>query len=521
MNNIKLWQRGDWAGYFGLLANNLTNLLTMIALLLFVVGFPKEMVLGRIAPAFGLAVFVASIAYGYFGISLAKKTGRSDVTALPSGPSAPSIFTVTFLVILPVFTQTKDAEFALKIGLVWCFVEAMILLVGSLLGETIRRMIPRTVLLSCLSGLGLLLLAMNPMLQSFETPMVAFAVLIIIFINWFGKSPLFAKVPTGFLLLAVGTALAWIFGLQSPEAIKTSMASFGFSPPSLHINNFLEGLPHAMPYLASAVPLGLANYIFDLENIESAHAAGDEYSTRSVMMVNGLASMLGCFFGNPFPVTVYVGHSGWKSIGAGIGYTVGTGVSMLIIALFGIGAFLLAVIPMAAIAPILIYIGIVTANQVVRESPKNEVPVIFVCLFPWIANWALTLVNNVMGAAGTNAATVGIGVLAKKGVMYQGLVHLGNGAPLASMIWGCIAIFAINNTPLRGAIAAAFGALLVLFGVIHTPTVGFAQVSAMQFVYAYLIIAAIFVLKHVLNERAATSTASSEQKAPGAKLKQA
>ncbi len=506
MDKLVLWKKGDWAGYFGLLANNLTNLLTMIALLLFVVGFPEEMVYGRIAPAFGLAVFVASVCYGYFAIQLSKKTGRTDVTALPSGPSAPSIFTVTFLVILPVYLQTKNAEFAFQIALVWCFVEAMILIGGSFLGETIRKMIPRTVLLSCLSGLGLLLLAMNPMLQSFETPLVAFAVLILIFINWFGKSPLFAKIPTGFLLLAVGTALAWAFGLQSPEAIKTSMSSFGFNPPQIHIGSFLDGLPHALPYLASAVPLGLANYIFDLENIESAHAAGDEYDTRKVMLANGLSSLLGCFCGNPFPVTVYVGHAGWKSIGSGIGYTVGTGVSMLVVSLFGFGAFLLAVIPPAAVAPILIYIGIVTANQVVRETPKNEVPVIFVCLFPWIANWALTLANNVMSAAGTSAKVVGVDVLAKKGVYYMGLVHLGNGAPLGSMIWGCIAIFAILNQPLRGAVSALAGAILVAFGVIHTPSVGWLPPDSVQFIISYLMIAAIFGIKHYANEREAAKT---------------
>ena len=48
-----LWKRGDWAGYFGLLANNLTNLLTMASLLLFVVGFPDDLVYGRVVPAFG------------------------------------------------------------------------------------------------------------------------------------------------------------------------------------------------------------------------------------------------------------------------------------------------------------------------------------------------------------------------------------------------------------------------------------------------------------------------------------
>jgi AGZA family xanthine/uracil permease-like MFS transporter len=150
----------------------------------------------------------------------------------------------------------------------------LILVGGSFLGETIRKMIPRTVLLSCLSGLGLLLLAMNPMLQAFEAPTVSFIVLLLIFINWFGKKPIFARIPTGLLLLIAGTALAWISGLQSPEAIKASMSSFGFNPPEIHVDSFLQGLPHALPYLASAVPLGLANYIFDLENIESAHAAG-------------------------------------------------------------------------------------------------------------------------------------------------------------------------------------------------------------------------------------------------------
>lgn len=158
----------------------------------------------------------------------------------------------------------------------------------------------------------------------------------------------------------------------------------------------------------------------------------------------------------------------------------------------------------------LVYIGIVTANQVVREAPKNEVPVIFVTLFPWVANWALTLTNNTLAAAGTSAKVLGADVLAKKGVYYLGLSNLGNGAPLGSMIWGCIAIFAILDKPLRGATAALVGAVLVLFGVIHSPTVGFAQPQVMPLVYAYLMIAGIFVLKHYLNQREAAAVSRAD-----------
>ena len=322
----QIWKKGDWAAFFGLFSNNLTNLLTMIALLTFVVGIPSEIVLGRIAPAFGLAVCCASVCYVIFARMLAKQTGRDDVVALPSGPSAPSIFTVTFLVLLPVYQSTQNYEFAISVGLVWGFVEGLILFIGSFLGDFLRRVVPRTVLLSCLAGLGLLLLAMNPMLQAFHTPIVSFVVLVLIFINWFGRSPMLRKIPTGLLLLIVGTILAWVFGLQDASSFKAALASAGFNPPTPHISNFLEGAQMAAPYLASAVPLALANYVFDLENIESAHAAGDPYPTRRVMIANGCSSMFGAIMGNPFPVTVYVGHTAYKEMGAGIGYTLATGV---------------------------------------------------------------------------------------------------------------------------------------------------------------------------------------------------
>src|SRR5699024_3683934 len=136
----------------------------------------------NIAPGFGLAIFVASIFYWYAGKNLMKQTGRKDVTALPTGPSAPSIFLIIFLVILPISKSTGDIYFAWKVALGWCFLEALIELSGAFIGDWLRKLIPRSVLLSCLAGLGLLLLAMNPILQSFEAPYVSFVVLALIFI---------------------------------------------------------------------------------------------------------------------------------------------------------------------------------------------------------------------------------------------------------------------------------------------------------------------------------------------------
>ncbi len=493
---LPLWKKGDLAAFFALLTNNLTNLITVIALLTVVVGIPKEIVFGRVVPAFGLGVFIASIFYVIFAMQLAKKTGRTDITALPSGPAAPAVFTITFLVLLPVMTTTNDPKMAIGIALVWGFVENMILFFGAFIGDALRRAVPRVVLLSTLAGLGLLLLAMNPMLQSFEYPVVGFIVLTLVFMNWFGRKPIFKKIPTGLLLLVAGTALGWAFGIMSPDAIREALAHAGFAPPQVHVNDLWDYLSVSGPYLASAVPLALANFVFDLENIEAADAAGDPYPTRRVLLADAGSGMIGNFFGNPFPVTVYVGHTAYKDMGAGVGYTLANGVAMLLISLFSLGGLLLAIIPAAAIAPILVFIGIVTANQVVRETPSIEIPVVFVALFPWIANWGSTLLGNALKAAGTNAGEVGSAALDGAGTFYSGLFHLGNGAPLTSLIWGAIAIFSIRNEPIKGALFAAVGGVLAFFGIIHQAVPSLGGSSQVNFMIAYFMVAALFVVKH-------------------------
>ena len=54
---LKWWKKGDIAAFFALFTNNLTNIITFTALLT-MAGLPVDMVVGRIAPAFGLAILL-------------------------------------------------------------------------------------------------------------------------------------------------------------------------------------------------------------------------------------------------------------------------------------------------------------------------------------------------------------------------------------------------------------------------------------------------------------------------------
>ena len=56
-----LWTSGDWNAFFGFGTNILVNLLTLSALLRFVLQMPDELVFKRILPASGLMMCLSKI----------------------------------------------------------------------------------------------------------------------------------------------------------------------------------------------------------------------------------------------------------------------------------------------------------------------------------------------------------------------------------------------------------------------------------------------------------------------------
>src|ERR1700722_16382215 len=111
------WVPGDWNAFFGFGTNILVNVLVLTGLLRFVLKMPDALVFGRILPATGLMLFISTVYYAWLGYQLAKKTGRNDVCALPSGISVPHMFIVTFVIMLPILIKTGDSTTAWEAGL--------------------------------------------------------------------------------------------------------------------------------------------------------------------------------------------------------------------------------------------------------------------------------------------------------------------------------------------------------------------------------------------------------------------
>src|SRR5438067_13827577 len=93
--------RGDIDGVFGLALDNLVQLLLIDVLCRNVLGFPPELIYGRVLPGAAISILVGNLAYARQARQLAERTGRTDVCALPYGINTISLFAHVFLVMLP------------------------------------------------------------------------------------------------------------------------------------------------------------------------------------------------------------------------------------------------------------------------------------------------------------------------------------------------------------------------------------------------------------------------------------
>ena len=488
-----IWTSGDWNAFFGFGTNILVNMLVLTGLLRFVLKMPDSVVFGRILPALGLMMCLSTFYYAYLAYRLAQRTGRSDVCALPSGISVPHMFIVTFVIMLPVAIKTGDPLKGWSAGLVWVFFQSFILMVGGFIAPIVRRITPRAALLGTLAGVSITFISMRPALEMYVTPQIGLVCFAIILVSWFGGVKYPRGIPAGLIAIAAGMIIGWgsnLFGLSlgglSIKGVGDAFANFGFSVPIPAVNYVFSGFEYLGVILVTAVPFGIYDLVEAMDNVESAEAAGDEYPTTRVLTADGIVSLIGCLMGNPFINAVYIGHPGWKAMGGRIGYSAATGVMVIVLSWFGIISVLLALVPVVAILPILLYIGMLIGAQSFQTTPVKHAPAIVLALTPHLAAWAKLMIDTGMASMTNAMQTVGglspeklaevktaaIMSLPQQGVIYHGLEVMGGGSILTGLVLGAIGVFVIERDFAKASAFAFAGAVLTYFGFMHGEAVG-------------------------------------------------
>ena len=471
---------GDLDGLLALGLNNLIQILLIIGLCRGVLGFSDELLFGRILPAAGISLLLGNVAYARQARLLAQREQRDDCTALPYGINTVSLFAFVFLVMLPVKLAALNAGLseadavtrAWQAGLMACLGSGLIETAGAFCAHSLRRWLPRAALLSTLAGIALGYIALGFLLRTYAHPLVCLSSLSVILLGYFAgvRWPL----PTGLLALLIGMVLAWGTGLLSTDSTNWAqgLSMVGLHLPSLQLQALWQARDDLIPWLGVIAPMGLFNLIGSLQNLESAEAAGDRYPTRASLLVDGIGTLSAAALGSCFPTTLYIGHPGFKALGARSAYSWLNGVVMASGCLLGLFGLVTLLIPVEAGLAILLYIGLAMVSQAFASTPSRHGPAVVLGILPGLAGWGALMLK-----AGVRASSTGetanpfsaelLQQLANADVWAAGAFALEQGQIITAMLLAAWLVYAIEGRFLAAAGCTAIAALLSWFGVIH------------------------------------------------------
>lgn len=465
----RLFAIGDINAFFGLMLDNMSDLVIMAAILTGVFGMPKELVLFQMLPGSAMGVLVGDLLYSWMAWRLAQKTGRNDVTAMPLGLDTPSTFGLAFGVIGPCFLATRDATLTWQVAMATIILMGVFKIAVSFCGPALRRMIPRAGLLGSIAAVALLLIAYLPFLKLFASPVVGFLSLGIVFISLLARFKLPLRMPGALAGIACGTLAYYLlstFGLlpgtAHVAAIPPLELSLNLPLPTL---DFMHGMPRALTYLPLAIPFALATVVGGVDVTESAAVAGDDYNTRDILLVEGIATLAAGLCGGVIQSCPYIGHPAYKEMGGRSGYTIATALFIGLGGMFGYLSWFVGLLPEAAVAPILIFIGIEITAQAFEATPRQHFRALAIAFIPVVACLVSIQFNQMLAGLGKSAVDLQGDLLAT----FNATTILGNGFIVTALLWGAAFAHVLDHKPSRAARYLAVCALFTVFGVMHSP----------------------------------------------------
>ncbi len=469
---------GDLNGFFGLVVDNLSILGFIAAALVGIFQFPAEVVFGRMFPGTALGVLVGNLVYTVMARCLALRSGRDDVTAMPLGLDAPTSIGMALLVLGPAYAgflrqgMASDAAALAtwRLGMASLVVMGLLKLVMSFAGDWVTRVLPRAALLGSIGGAALALLGFLPLVETLRNPVVGIATLGLLLYVLVGRGRLPWKVPGVFAAFVAGTALYYGLGMAGLGVPGFRLPEL--QPPALVLPlpnaGFIAGLPYTVPYLPLLLPFGLLMVVGGINVAESARAAGDDYRTRDVLLAEAVSTLVAGVCGGVAQTTPYIGQPAYKHMGARHGYTLLAGLFIGLGGILGYVSMLVQWLPVAVLAPIIVYVGLDITVQAFHDSPRRHAPAVALAFLPAIAYLLVIKLGNPAWIPAQTFAALYEGADGHGLPELAAIVTLGNGFIITAMLWSTTLVALVEQRPRRAAAVLLLAALLTLVGVIHS-----------------------------------------------------
>ena len=503
---IPFYREGDTGGLVYMIANNIVNYLIVIATLK---GFewPDEIIYGRVIPGLSIGLLAGGIYYAYMAHKLSAKTGRADVTALPSGISTPAMFVILFGVISPLHYAIMDPEIEWAAAVAACFIGGFVEFLGGFVGPWVKKHIPRAALLGTIAGVGFIWMATQGVFDVFGDPVVGLPILVVALLGLFAGYAFPKKISSFLVAIVGGIVYAFCLGRTS---FDFSSVGFYFPNPVSTFQALVNGFAYVAPYLAVVIPVEIYNFVETMDNVESANAAGDEYNVREAQFADGICTMISALFGGVVPNTVWLGHAGLKKGEAGAAYSWISGVVLGLAGIFGLFSVLSSIVPPAVAAVTFIWCAVVMVAQAFKACDAKHYAAIGIAMVPSIADYLFTQVEAALATGSMMEGGWGIWsavtadnlkgfdaevneLLIANGAMWNGVPAVKSGAIIIGILLGAVTVFIIDRKLRKASVVCLCGAVLSLFGFIHHAQLGFYITS--PYMTGWLIAAAVlFVL---------------------------
>lgn len=493
---------GDLNAFFALFLDNIVNLVLLASFMINIFGFPENVIYTYMIPGTALGVMFGDLVYTWMAFRLAKRDGR-QVTAMPLGLDTPSTIGMVFAVLGPAFlyfkfTKGMDEQAAAmltwKVGMATMIWMAVVKTVTSFFGETIQRIVPTAGLLGSLAGIGLVWLAADSLIHIYEIPFVGLISLIIIIFTLMAHFQFPLKLPGAAAAVVLGSlvyyGLLYAGFLDSGRYKVPEFKGLALLLPLPTMAAFDELFGEALAFLPVAIPFGLLTIVGGINVTEGARLVGDRYKTRSILLTEAAATFLAGLCGGVSQSTPYIGHSAYKKMGARAAYTLFTGLAVGLGGMFGLVGFIVSLIPKAAVAPLLVFVGFEIMTLAFTHSPRKHAMAVVFAIVPSILNYGYIKLKLLLpGVSMTvsrlttemqNAAAEGQ-VVAQSWIttLQQLIPHtvaeeyvllgaLGQGFILTAMIWGACVAFVLDGRIWQAAVSLGVAAVFSFFGLIHS-----------------------------------------------------
>jgi AGZA family xanthine/uracil permease-like MFS transporter len=476
---------GDVNAFFGLMLDNLANLLLTVSLLSAVYNFPATFALRYMLPGTAIGVVVGDLAFTWMAFRLARRSGRNDITAMPLGLDTPSTFGMVFFVLGPAFSAAKlaghspemSAYHTWQVGICAIVASGILKLFCALGSSWIRRTVPRAGLLGSLAAIALVIISFMPLVEMLHYPVVGFVSLGIILTTLVARVHLPGRLPGAAGALLVGGAIYYAMqsvGLLEPEGLPIEPAEALW--PSGWLEAFQFGWVGAWresaKYLPVVIPFALATVVGGIDCTESAAAAGDEYHTGRIIAVEGLATLVAGVCGGVIQTTPYIGHPAYKAMGGRAAYTLATALFIGSAGLLGYFGYLYAAIPRPAVFPILIFVGLEITAQSFHATPRRHYAAVAMACAPAMATLVMIFADQLLDAGQLDVAKLEAAKQLTLAHSIQTMRMLSGGFIITSLLWAATLAMLVDRRLHAAAGYLAVGAVCSLFGVIHSPLRG-------------------------------------------------